>query len=104
MLGQNWTYSRDNRLFRRLLILVTLLAAVLAPVWTFPAMLKVILLMGVNVLIIPMVIIAMIYLLNKKAVMGEHTAGFWRNLMLVLCLVVAIALGIDKLPDYLAMF
>jgi Mn2+/Fe2+ NRAMP family transporter len=104
MLGQNWTYSSDNRLFRRLLILVTLLAAVLAPVWTFPAMLKVILLMGVNVLIIPMVIIAMIYLLNKKAVMGEHTAGFWRNLMLVLCLVVAIALGIDKLPDYLAMF
>jgi Mn2+/Fe2+ NRAMP family transporter len=104
MMGKNWTYSNDNRLFRRLLIIVTLVSAVLAPVWTFPAMLKVVLLMGVNVLIIPMVLIAMIYLLNKKTVMGEHTAGVWRNLVLVLCLVVAIALGIDKLPDYLAMF
>jgi manganese transport protein len=104
MLGRDWTYSSDNILFRRLLIAVTLVTAVLAPVWTFPAMLKVILLMGVNVLIIPMVIIAMIYLLNRKAVMGEHTASVWRNLMLVLCLIVALALGIDKLPDYLAMF
>ncbi len=104
MLGQDWTYSADNKLFRRLLIAVTLLAAVLAPVWTFPAMLKVILLMGVNVLIIPMVLLAMIWLLNRKDVMGEHTAGFWRNLILVMCLLVAIALGIDKVPDYLAMF
>jgi len=104
MLGKNWTYSSDNLLFRRLLIFVTLLSAVLAPIWTFPAMLKVVLLMGVNVLIIPMVLLAMIYLLNRKNVMGEHTAGFWRNLMLVLCLVVAIVLGVDKVPDYLAMF
>lgn len=104
MLGKNWTYSTDNVLFRRLLVGVTLLAAVLAPIWTFPAMLKVILLMGVNVLIIPMVLLAMIYLLNRKAVMGEHTASFWRNLLLVICLIVAIVLGVDKLPDYLAMF
>jgi manganese transport protein len=104
MLGKNWTYSSDNVLFRRLLIIVTMLSAVLAPIWTFPAMLKVILLMGVNVLIIPMVLLAMIYLLNRKAVMGEHTASFWRNLTLVLCLIVAIVLGVDKLPDYLAMF
>lgn len=104
MLGKNWTYSKDNTLFRRLLIVVTLLSAVLAPVWTFPAMLKVVLLMGVNVLIIPMVLVAMIYLLNRKTVMGEHTAGVWRNLILVVCLLVAVVLGIDKLPDYLAMF
>jgi len=104
MLGKNWTYSSDNVLFRRLLIIVTMLSAVLAPIWTFPAMLKVILLMGVNVVIIPMVLIAMIYLLNRKAVMGEHTASFWRNLTLVLCLIVAIVLGVDKVPDYLAMF
>lgn len=104
VLGKNWTYSSENLLFRRLLIVVTLLAAVLAPIWTFPAMLKVILLMGVNVLIIPMVLLAMIYLLNRKAVMGEHTASLWRNLLLVLCLIVAIALGVDKVPDYLAMF
>ena len=104
MFGENWTYTSDNVLFRRWLVVVTLVSAVLAPVWTFPALLKVILLMGVNVLIIPMVIVAMIYLLNRRSVMGEHTAGFWRNLMLVLCLVVSVVLAVDKLPDYLAMF
>jgi len=101
MFGKNWTYSSDNVLFRRLLIGVTLLSAVLAPVWTFPAMLRVVLLMGVKVLIIPMVLVAMIYLLNQKSVMGENTAGIWRNLILVVWLLVAVALGIDKLPDYL---
>ena len=104
MAGKDWTYSSENTLFRRLVVVVTLVSAVLAPVWSFPAMLKVVLLMGVNVLIIPMVIIAMIYLLNRKAVMGEHTAGPWRNITLGLCLIVAIVLGVDKLPDYLAMF
>ncbi len=104
MFGQRWTYSEDNRLFRRMLIGVTLASAALAPVWSFPAMLKVVLLMGVNVLVIPMVIIAMIYLVNRKAVMAEYTASPWRNGLLVLCLVVSVVLAIDKVPDYLAMF
>lgn len=103
MLNKEWTYRPDNRLFRRLLIVVTLAAAALAPVWDAPALLKVVLLMGVNVLVIPMVILAMIYLLNRQAVMGEHTASGLRNGMLVLCLLVAVVLAVDKLPDYLAM-
>lgn len=103
MFNKEWTYTPDNRLFRRLLIAVTIAAAALAPVWDFPALLKVVLLMGVNVLVIPMVIVAMIYLLNRRAVMGEHTASGWRNGMLVLCLLVAVVLAVDKLPDYLAM-
>ena len=103
MMNKEWTYTPDNRLFRRLLIIVTLAAAVLAPVWDFPALLKVVLLMGVNVLVIPMVIIAMIYLLNRRAVMGEHTASGWRNAVLVVCLIVAVVLAVDKIPDYLAM-
>lgn len=102
--NKEWTFSPDNRVFRRLLIVVTLVSAALAPIWSFPAMLKVVLLMGVNVVIIPMVIIAMIYLLNRKEVMGEHTAGAPRNVLLVICLLVSIALAADKLPDYLSMF
>jgi len=104
MAKKEWTYSPDNRLFRRLLIVVTLAAAALAPFWSFPALLKVLLLMGANVLVIPMVIIAMIYLLNRQAVMGEHTASAWRNTLLVLCLLVSVVLAVDKFPDYLAMF
>ena len=104
MFGRNWTFSSDNRLYRRLVIVVTLAAALLAPVWTFPAMLKVVLLMGANVFVIPLVIIAMIYLVNRSAVMGPHTASPVRNGLLVLCLLVAVVLAADRLPDYLAMF
>jgi Mn2+/Fe2+ NRAMP family transporter len=103
MFGKTWTYSSDNLLYRRLVIVVTLVAGVLAPVWSFPAMLKVVLLMGVNVLVIPLVITAMIYLLNRRAVMGEHTASPVRNIFLVLCLIVSLVLAVDKFPDYLAM-
>ena len=104
MFKKEWTFTADNRLYRRLVVVVTLVSAALAPVWSFPAMLKVVLLMGVNVLVIPLVMIAMIYLLNRRAVMGEHTAGAWRNILLVVCMLVAVVLAVDKLPDYLAMF
>ncbi len=104
MFNKTWTFSSDNRLYRRLVVLVTLASAVLAPVWSFPAMLKVVLLMGVNVLVIPLVIAAMIYLLNRRAVMGQHTASIGRNVLLVLCMIVSVVLAVDKFPDYLAMF
>ena len=104
MLKKSWTFTGDNRLYRRLVILITLLSGALAPVWTFPAMLKVVLLMGVNVFVIPLVIIAMIYLLNRRVVMGTYTAGVGRNVLLILCLIVAIVLAANQLPGYLAMF
>jgi Mn2+/Fe2+ NRAMP family transporter len=103
MLNKPWTFSSDNRLFRHGLIVVTLASGALAPVWSFPAMLKVVLLMGVNVLVIPLVITAMIYLLNKRVVMGEHTASPARNFLLAVCLLLSVALAVDKFPDYLAM-
>ena len=104
MFKKTWTYSSDNLMYRRLVILVTLVSAALAPVWSFPAMLKVVLLMGVNVLVIPLVITAMIYLLNRQAVMGQHTASPMRNVLLLLCLIVSIVLAVDKFPDYMTMF
>lgn len=104
MFKQSWTFTADNRLYRRLVIVITLLSGALAPVWSFPAMLKVVLLMGVNVFVIPLVIIAMIYLLNRRAVMGTYVAGRGRNVLLVLCLIVAIALAVNQFPGYLAMF
>jgi Mn2+/Fe2+ NRAMP family transporter len=103
MFNKPWTFSTDNRAFRRLMVLVTLAAGALAPVWSFPAMLKVVLLMGLNVLVIPLVLMTMIYLLNRRAVMGEYTAGLTRNALLVLCLIVSLALAVDSFPSYLAM-
>lgn len=104
MFNKPWEFTEDNRLYRRLVILITLLSGALAPVWSFPAMLKVILLMGVNVFIIPLVIITMIFLLNRREVMGTYTAGTGRNVLLALCLIVAIALAVNQFPGYLAMF
>jgi Mn2+/Fe2+ NRAMP family transporter len=102
MFNKPWTFSTDNRAFRRLMVLVTLAAGALAPVWSFPAMLKVVLLMGLNVLVIPLVLAVMIYLLNRRAVMGQYTAGPMRNSLLVLCLIVSLVLAVDSFPDYLA--
>ena len=103
MFKKSWTFSTDNRAFRRLMMLVTLAAGALAPVWSFPAMLKVVLLMGLNVFVIPLVLSAMIYLLNRRAVMGQYTASPARNALLVLCLIVSLVLAVDSFPDYLAM-
>lgn len=103
MFNKPWTFSTDNRAFRRLMVLVTLAAGALAPVWSFPAMLKVVLLMGLNVLVIPLVLITMLYLLNRRAVMGQYTASLTRNALLVLCLIVSLVLAVDSFPDYLAM-
>jgi manganese transport protein len=104
MLKKRWTFATDNKPYRWLLVAVTLLAGALAPIWSFPAMLKVVLLMGINVLVIPLVIIVMIFLVNRQAVMGAYTASPVRNGLLILSLIVSIALGVDKFPDYLAMF
>ena len=98
-----WTFSADNRNYRRAVILTTLAAGVLAPVWSFPALLKVVLLMGVNVLVIPLVIITMIYLVNRRVVMGQYTASPIRNGLLALCLAVSVALAVEKAPHYLEM-
>ena len=66
MFNKPWAFTTDNRLFHRLLIVVTLLSAILAPQWSFPALLKIILLMGINTLVIPLIIVAMIYLINRR--------------------------------------
>ena len=103
MLNKPWKFSDENRLYRRLVLLVTVAIGILAPVWNFPAMLKVILMMGVNVFVVPLVIGVMIYMLNRPAVMGAHVAGASRNILLALCLLVACGLAANQLPDYLAM-
>lgn len=102
MLRKPWTHAGGNRLFRRLAFPVMLLTGVLAPLWNFPAMLKVVLMMGVNVLVVPLVIGAIIYLANRRAVMGEHVAGPARNALLAVCLLVAVVFAINQLPAYLA--
>lgn len=103
MAGQSWSFTNDNKLFRRGVIIVTVISGVLAPWWTFPALLKVVLLMGVNVIVIPLIMGGILFLLNKSKVMGEHTASPVRNGLLVLCLGLTLMLAVYKFPDLFAM-
>ena len=97
---KNWNFVPENKLFRQYMIFVITVCAILAPMWSFPALLKVLLLMGLNVIVIPLVLFALIYLLNKTEVMGSSTAITWQNIGLVMCLGVAIALALERVPGY----
>lgn len=100
MLGMDWRFHAENPAFRRLLQLFVLGAAVLAPLWDFPSLLKVVLLMGLNVVVIPLVYAVLITLVNTRAVMGKHTAGRLRNLLLLIGLLLSLLLAVHKAPTY----
>jgi Mn2+/Fe2+ NRAMP family transporter len=100
MLGRAWRFTEDNRRYHRLLAAFMLAAAVLAPLWDFPALLKVILLMGINVVVIPLVYLVVILLANRSAVMGGVRTAWWRNALLLAGLLVSIALAVEKAPQY----
>tara|TARA_R110001599_G_scaffold353231_1_gene591053 strand:- start:137983 stop:139257 length:1275 start_codon:yes stop_codon:yes gene_type:complete len=103
MFGKDWHDTVENRSFKRLLLVWVALPAVLAPFWSFPALLKVVLLMGFNAIVIPLVIIIVMVLVNRQALVGEHTAEPWRNLVLITALALSLLLMAEKLPDYLQM-
>jgi len=103
LLGLDWRFTADNRRFHVLLAIFVLGAAALAPLWDFPALLKVILLMGINVVVIPVVYVIVIALVNNRAVMRGLVAEPWRNAVLVLGLLASLGLAVHKAPGYLEM-
>lgn len=101
MFGYSWHHSKANTRFKKLTIVCIVLPAVLAPFWTMPALFKVLLLMGINTIVIPLVFLAVIILANRRDVMGNHRAGFVRNAFLAAGFLVSTALSVMKLPDFL---
>ena len=104
MFGYSWHDTMDNRRFKRLLQFWVFAPAILAPFWSFPALLKVLLLAIVNALIIPLVMLTVIILVNRRQVMGAHTATAHRNLVLFVGLVMSVWIAIEKLPGYIESF
>ena len=100
LLGMDWRFTAGNRRFHVLLGIFVLAAAALAPLWEFPALLKVILLMGINVLVIPVVYLIVIALSNNGNVMRGVTAEPWRNTVLVVGLLASLGLAVHKAPGY----
>ena len=103
MFGRDWHDTVDNKSFKRLLIFWVAAPAILAPFWSFPALLKVLLLMGFNAIVIPLVITIVLLLINKPEIMGQHRARWPRNGVLVAALALSVWLMLEKLPDYIAM-
>jgi Mn2+/Fe2+ NRAMP family transporter len=103
MSGLPWRFSADNARFRLGLAAFVLGAAVLAPFWEFPALLKVILLMGINVVVMPVVYLIVLVLANRRAVMQDVPTPWWRNLLLLAGLLASLFLAVDRAPQYLAM-
>jgi manganese transport protein len=104
MFGYTWHHTKDNKRFKNTIIICVIAPALLAPFWSFPALFKNLLLMGVNVIVIPLVFIAVILLVNNKSVMGEHTVNLPRNIMLVAALVLSVSMTIIQLPAFIKIF
>lgn len=100
MFGYAWHHTRDNRRFKRTVAVCISLPALLAPLWTFPALFKLLLLMGINAIVAPLVYLAVLILINRKSVMGKHTGSIARNLVLLAALVLSLTISVIKLPDF----
>ncbi len=100
MFGFAWHHTRENRRFRRTVTVCIILPALLAPLWTFPALFKLLLLMCINAIVVPLVYIAVLILVNKKSVMGEHTSSLPRNIILLAALILSVTLSALKLPEF----
>ena len=100
MFGYDWHHTSDNRRFRYTVAICIILPAVLAPMWTFPALFKLLLLMGINAIVVPLVYLAVLILINKRAVMGEHTGSMPRNVILLAALLLSLTISVIKLPEF----
>ena len=104
IMRRNWHYSDDNKTFKRTLVFFIVAPAISAPFWEFPALAKNLLLMGVNTIVIPLAFFVLIFLLNNKAVMGEHVASVKRNIVLAIGLLLSVSLSVSNLPEVIGTF
>lgn len=100
MAGIEWRFTEANRTYHRVLTVFVMGAAALAPLWDFPALLKVILLMGINVVVIPVVYVIVILLSNRDTIMRGVPTPWWRNGLLLVGLLASLVLAVDKAPGY----
>lgn len=100
MFGAPWRFVGENAAFRRVLGGFVMAAAFLAPFWDFPALLKVILLMGINVIVIPLAFAIVLFLVNQDSVMRGLRAEWWRNGALLIGFLASLVLAVNKAPGY----
>ena len=80
--GRDWKLREGNKLFQWMLALCIAVPALLSPFWKLPALIQAILAMAGNLIMAPLAILIILYFVNKKKYMGEHTASLGRNIVL----------------------
>ncbi len=101
MLKRPWRQTPDNKAFKWSVAAWIVIPGMLAPFWTLPELLKVLLLMGFNTVIVPLAIVVVMLFANSRDLMGDHKAGPLRNLLLAGALGLAVTLAVLQLPPLL---
>lgn len=102
--GRSWKYTSGNKPYLVCLSVMIVGAAIIGPLWDFPALLKVLLLMAANLVIVPTVLSVVIYLSRRRSVMGNFTAGGGRTLLLLVLLAVSLFIAVYKFPGLVNAF
>lgn len=91
--GKNWRFNKENKLFLVPFLSFIILPALIGAFWHYPNMLKVVIGMVFGSIITPTSIFLLIYLANKKSLMGDLKASLIRNIFLIYTLLLTLFTG-----------
>lgn len=99
-LGKHWHFTVQNRTFRWIYIFLLLAPGISSFFWNFPALLAIVAAMVLGVLGTPAALALIIYLANKKDLMGRYKAGAVRNLILAFGFLLSLWIAYRKIEDF----
>lgn len=82
IIGRNWKFREGNKFFQWVFALWIAVPALISPFWKLDSLIQAILGMAGNLVMAPLVVIIIMYFMNSKKYMKEHTAGTGRNILL----------------------
>lgn len=82
MLKMDWDFREGNRAFQIVLALFIIVPGILSPFWRLEALIQAILGMAGNLVMAPIVVLIILYFINKEKYMGKFTANTGRNAVL----------------------
>ena len=78
----------------RLLVLWGILLGLVVPVFGGRPVLVMIMSQAMTVIVTPLILALMLYIYNKRSIMGQHTAGVTSNISLVVILLFTITMAV----------
>jgi len=85
----------------RLMTGIALLFGLIVPAFGFKSVYAMLISQLFQIFVLPIVVIAIIYLLNRKSIMGKYKAGFWFNLGLLLTLLFSLYISYQSIVGFI---